>query len=168
MRGGLRTLILIVLTVVAISAARQLIGRPSSVQQPIEFNHKKHVGMGLPCSNCHPYSQSQSFAGMPGIAECAPCHQVPLGKSSEAKKMTSYVEKMREIPWERVYSVPSHVYFSHRRHTLVAALECSTCHGHVERATSPITRPAIAMTMDWCMNCHKQKHASLDCNSCHR
>ena len=72
------------------------------------------------------------------------------------------------IPWNRVYSQPDYVFFSHRRHVVVAKLDCANCHGDMGSLSSPPIRPAVDQSMDWCMNCHQQRQASTDCVSCHK
>ncbi len=97
--------------------------------------------------------------GLPGlplfIAQNAP----------EIKKLMTYWEKKEPIPWVRVYGVPDHVYFPHMMH-IRAGLVCTTCHGEVA-AMQRITR-SVKIKMGWCLNCHKQHKASIDCWTCHK
>ena len=79
-----------------------------------------------------------------------------------------YIAQESEIPWERVYRVPDHVYFSHRRHVTGAGLECEVCHGNVKEFTKPASSPAVPVTMENCMSCHRENNVTNDCLSCHR
>ncbi|MBI3004413.1 MAG: cytochrome c3 family protein [Ignavibacteriales bacterium] len=79
-----------------------------------------------------------------------------------------YVAKAAEVPWERVYKVPDHVYFSHRRHVVAGRLECEVCHGNVQQFTMPVSLPEIPVTMENCMSCHRKHNVTNDCLSCHR
>jgi hypothetical protein len=138
------------------------------VQQPIRYNHKKHVAMGLDCSGCHKYVMTASFAGLPTVDDCMTCHQAPVSESPEAKKIARFAKDPGGIPWRQVYSVPTHVFFSHRRHAQLAKIGCEVCHGDMKNRTEPVERPVRKMTMAWCMNCHKRHGASLDCVACHK
>ncbi len=72
------------------------------------------------------------------------------------------------IPWKRIYRQPDYVFFSHRRHVVIGKVECKSCHGDMSELTSPLPRPVVNQSMTWCMNCHEQKQASLDCIACHK
>jgi hypothetical protein len=89
-------------------------------------------------------------------------------RTSEKDKIQRYRDSNTEIPWHRVYLVPSHAYFSHRRHMTIAKLTCNQCHGDIALTEDPITRPFIEITMDNCLSCHQEKMASVDCVDCHR
>lgn len=54
------------------------------------------------------------------------------------------------------------VFFSHSRH---AQLDCEACHSGAAHQESG--RIAAPLTMQACMDCHKQKRATLLCNACH-
>ena len=98
-------------------------------------------------------------------------HDVPPGAitdNPEEEKVRHYAEKSVQIPWRRVYEVPGHVYFSHRRHVALGRLECVRCHGNVGESAAPITVAALPISMDRCMGCHAQYDAASDCNACHR
>ncbi|MDH3216828.1 MAG: cytochrome C, partial [Candidatus Krumholzibacteria bacterium] len=74
----------------------------------------------------------------------------------------------RKIPWAKVYRVPSHVYFSHRRHATLGQIECATCHGNVEEMTEPFARPHAPISMNKCMECHDRNGVDNECTRCHR
>jgi c(7)-type cytochrome triheme protein len=136
--------------------------------QPIAFNHSKHISAGLDCTDCHTGARTAEHATVPPLATCMGCHESAVGKSPEEAKIRTYAAAGREIPWEPVTHVPTHVYFSHRRHVTLAKLECSTCHGEMAKLTAPPVQPARRLDMDTCIACHQQKHARTDCNDCHR
>lgn len=143
------------------------LGIGSRTEQPIPFNHKKHLDQGLQCDTCHPYFKTQTFSGMPTIATCLECHKEPITNNPEEEKIRQFAQKGEEIPWERVYGEPDHVYFSHRAHVVLGKMECKTCHGNVSEAVRPPSRPWVNMTMRWCMNCHEKKKVTNDCLACH-
>lgn len=140
----------------------------SGIRQPLQFSHRAHVGSGLACEFCHESVASSTFAGMPPTDTCATCHAAPMSDSPEEAKVRAYADKGEEIPWRRVYRLPGHTYFSHRRHVTLAGLDCRECHGDVADDTVPQSRPAVPLNMATCMACHEQRAASTDCNACHR
>ncbi len=137
--------------------------------QPIRFDHKKHVvDNGLACSACHEHYERNAFAGLPKLETCKLCHEAQVSGSEEEKRLRKYIEEGIEIPWQRIYQMPGHVFFSHRRHVVRAKLDCLACHGDMAQQTRPPSRPLVEQTMDWCMACHQERKASVDCNACHR
>ncbi len=161
-----RTLTL--LTVVLGTAAPFLPYRPWRVTQPVAFNHNLHVEeVGAECADCHRWALSGVRATIPNVEVCVDCHEEVQGESAEEAQVVEYVTTGQPIPWQKVYRVPAHVYFSHRRHTAIAGLECEVCHGQVGERTEPVTRPHRRPTMNDCMECHDQSGASNDCIHCH-
>lgn len=137
--------------------------------QPIRFNHKKHAGeMSLPCITCHQAVKEQTFASLPQTGTCMTCHAAALTKNPEEEKIRQYAAKNEKIAWKRIYQMPDHVFFSHRRHVISAKIECVTCHGKMAELTEPPTRPLVQQSMSWCIACHQEKRASVDCNACHK
>jgi c(7)-type cytochrome triheme protein len=96
------------------------------------------------------------------------CHVAPLTKSPEEEKIRKYSAKGEKMAWQRIYRMPGDVLFSHRRHVALAKVECSTCHGNMAEQATPPARPLVNQTMEWCIACHQEKRASVDCNACHR
>jgi hypothetical protein len=153
--------------------------------QPIAFPHDVHAGTNqIPCMYCHTTADRSVDAGIPSVQVCAGCH-IPGGSPligadlPEVQKLVEYWRQGRPIPWERIYKVPDHVRFPHMRH-VAAEIECQECHGPVEtmaeieiyRGTSGqsrylgLVRPR-AMQMGWCIDCHRQREARIDCFVCH-
>lgn len=143
-------------------------GRGQRVVQPIQFNHAKHTALELECSLCHEHVAEQAFAGLPQATVCMLCHSAPMSESLEEEKVRQFAARGEAIPWRRVYRLPAHVFFSHRRHVTLGKIECSTCHGSIAEATVPPSRPAVKLAMEWCLECHGQRGALVDCNACHR
>jgi hypothetical protein len=155
--------LLLVLGGILFSACRD----HSVVVQPIQFNHKAHTEKGLSCSFCHQFVDRAAFAGIPRGEFCMTCHQGAITESPEEEKIREYAAKGMEIPWQRIYEAPGHVFFSHRRHVALGGIECAECHGPVGESTAPLKRPAVTIAMDTCMDCHAQRQVSNDCNACH-
>jgi len=143
--------------------------RSPRVSQPIGFNHRIHVQeLEMACDECHLYAVNGVRATIPNIAVCGDCHDEPLTESIHEARLMEYVNSDTPLPWQKVYWVPDHVYFSHRRHTGIAGIECQACHGPIEEQEEPLTRPLVRLTMEHCMACHEQTGTSNDCILCHR
>jgi hypothetical protein len=140
----------------------------SSVKQPLAFNHKIHADNDLNCLDCHQHYKDRASSGKPSLEICAGCHEEPIGKNKEEKKVVEHIKSGQEIEWQRLYRVPEDVYFSHRRHVVLADIKCANCHGAMEEKTKPPSRPLKKITMKRCMSCHEDKGANNDCISCHR
>ncbi len=154
--------------VVAIAGGATAAVRRPVVHQPIAFDHAKHMAAGADCTGCHGTVEEQTSAGMPDLDTCMQCHDQPMSKSPEEAKLRVYAGRHEAPAWQRVYREPAHVYFSHRRHVVVAKVACGTCHGAIAKATEPPPRPAVNQTMAWCLQCHEQRHATTDCIACHK
>ena len=141
--------------------------------QPIQFNHKKHVDLGVQCLYCHPGAWKQESAGLPTSAKCWGCHQNFPISNPEQQKLADYVAKNQPIPWVPVFIQPDFVHFNHRPH-IAAGVSCETCHGEIGRMT--VAQPRPGLNMGWCLNCHRARFANdpvkltklTDCVTCHR
>jgi hypothetical protein len=126
----------------------------SSVKQPIEFPHKTHIAQKIPCTGCHQRAEKDLVAGRPPTALCLACHAGGDSKSVEISKLKAFGEKGQEIPWQRVWRLPAHVFFSHRVHVTVGKLACQSCHGPMETLDRPPPRPLKTLAMEDCIACH--------------
>jgi hypothetical protein len=146
-------------------------GKPEAPAQPIEFDHWQHVakkdGPELDCSFCHAHAEQSPHATIPNIDTCMICHTSEKTESPEVQKLTAISERGEQPPWKRVYwfYAEANVFFTHKPHAR-AKIDCSACHGDV--ASSHSVRREIDQTMGWCIDCHKQQQASVDCYACHR
>lgn len=143
---------------------------PRGPAQPIAFNHKVHIETAsLNCQDCHLTVEKSAAATIPGLEVCQTCHnEEPLSKSPEEKRLLQYVAEKKEIAWVQITSVPEQVYFSHRRHVSIGGVECQSCHGNVAAMSLPVSDQGTPVTMDACMNCHRQRKVTNDCLACHR
>ena len=141
-----------------------------SIAQPLAFNHKVHIeNASLTCKDCHLNVEKMAVATIPMMEVCQTCHNdQPLSKSPAEQELFKYAAEKKEIPWIQVYSLPEHVYFSHRRHVTIGGLECSGCHGNVAAMTTSVSSPATPVKMENCINCYKQHNVTNDCLACHR
>jgi hypothetical protein len=139
--------------------------------QPIAFPHNTHAGsFHIDCQYCHFSAERSVDAGIPPVASCMGCHTVIQGrnKPEEVQKLREFWQRGEPIPWVRIYKVPDHVKFPHMRHVAADAgnLECQECHGAVEEI-EVIEEVAQPLKMGWCVSCHRENDASVDCTVCH-
>lgn len=137
-------------------------GKP--VPQPIPYSHKLHIGLGLQCKNCHTNPEPGELMGIPAATVCMGCHQSIKTDSPHIQKLAGFAQQKRNVPWNRVYQIPSYVYFSHKVHT-DAGNTCEDCHGPVKEREALWKEKDISMGA--CMSCHMAKNALNDCNTCH-
>lgn len=158
----------VILILVSVAGWR-LLPETTPIIQPIAYNHNLHVeGQGLECIDCHSNAESMPAATIPDLAVCEDCHDTdPLSESPEETKLIAHIEEGREVDWQRIYRVPDHVYFSHRRHVTLGEVSCSTCHGNVAQQREPVRAPVNQITMEWCLDCHRENKVSNDCLACH-
>ncbi len=144
-------------------------GCSAEARQPIAYSHAVHVKqLELGCETCHRTSHTGEVAGLPDASVCADCHAEANGSSPEEKKVVEAVRSRREIAWVQLTDLPRHVYFTHRRHVAAAAIACERCHGDMGSQARPPGRQLVALTMDACLDCHRERGASRDCDACHR
>ena len=133
--------------------------------QPIAFSHANHVtDVGLHCQMCHVYARRGPVAGIPSVETCAGCHEQVLSDRPEIQKVLEYWKNEEPIPWVRVHDLPDYTRFSHKRHVL-GGVDCAECHGNVGQMEAAVQ--VESLTMGWCVTCHEEREASLDCLTCH-
>lgn len=158
-----------IVVAVLLVAAGVVLSMPTPIRQPLQFDHALHVEeVGAECTDCHLYVETGMRATIPGVTVCADCHEEALTESEQEAWLVEQIEAERPIPWRKLTHVPDHVFFSHRRHTAVAGIDCSECHGDMAARTEPPSRPLVSISMNGCMECHQRNGASNDCISCHR
>ena len=139
--------------------------------QPIAFPHDTHAGQyQIDCQYCHFSAERSVDAGIPSVSDCMGCHTILLGsiRPEEITKLHDYWNRQEPIPWVRIYKVADHVRFPHMRHVAADAgnLECQECQVVVEEmeVIEEVDQP---LKMGWCVNCHRENEASVDCTVCH-
>jgi len=139
------------------------------VVQPIPFSHQVHAGVRqIPCQYCHEYARRSQTAGVPPVQRCMGCH---MKVGSDRPVLTAVTQAWSDgrqppgtIVWNRVYTLPDFVRFTHRPHIL-AGVACRECHGPVETMERVV--PVHDINMGFCISCHTQRHVSKDCTICH-
>lgn len=135
-------------------------------EQPIPFSHRLHAGTkAIDCRFCHSYVASGPRAGIPVMEKCFYCHEYIIPLHPEIELERRFYESGTGVPWVRVYNVPDHVQFHHQPHILWAGLDCTRCHGEVERMDR---LKSVNFQMEFCIDCHREMNAQVDCwLACH-
>ncbi|HEX8350596.1 MAG TPA: c-type cytochrome [Hymenobacter sp.] len=123
--------------------------------QPIAFSHKLHSGEHqINCAYCHTSVYKAKSANIPSANICMNCHSQIKTESPEIKKIYRAIERKQPIQWVRVHNLPDLAYFNHSQHTQVGGLQCQTCHGPIQNME--VVYQYSALTMGWCINCHRE------------
>lgn len=127
--------------------------------QPVQFSHEHHVsGLGIDCRYCHTSVEESSFAGMPSTHTCMSCHSQIWNKSPQLAPVRESYRTGIPIAWTRVHDLPDFVYFNHSIH-VQKGIGCTECHGQVDEM--PLIWKAEPMTMEWCLECHREPQRAL-------
>jgi len=123
--------------------------------QPIAFSHKIHAGENqINCAYCHTSVYKAKSANIPSANICMNCHSQIKTESPEIKKIYRAIERKQPIQWVRVHNLPDLAYFNHSQHTQVGGIQCQTCHGPIQNME--VVYQYSALTMGWCINCHRE------------
>ena len=133
--------------------------------QPISFSHRVHAGVKqIQCRFCHPYVGRSINPGVPAVEKCLFCHNYIIANHPEIRKEHQYFDTGTPTPWRKVFYLPEHVVFNHQRH-IKKDIQCTRCHGDVATMDR---LPATRFKMGFCVECHREKGANLDCwLACH-
>ncbi|WP_188055235.1 cytochrome c3 family protein [Sphingosinithalassobacter sp. CS137] len=132
-------------------AAAGDVGKP--VAQPIPFSHRQHVSLGLDCATCHETADTAAEAGMPGTETCLACHDDLFRGTRALQPLHEAAQSNRQIAWNAVTNLPEVARFHHGMHVR-SGVPCAACHGDV--ATMETTTKAKPLTMQWCVECHRE------------
>ncbi len=129
------------------------------INQRVPFSHEHHVrGLGIDCRYCHTTVETSSFAGMPPTYTCMSCHSQVWTQAPLLQPVRASLAGNQPLHWDRVHDLPDFVYFDHAIH-VNKGVGCVSCHGRVDKM--PLIRKAEPMTMEWCLNCHRQPQKYL-------
>jgi hypothetical protein len=105
-------------------------------------------------------------AGLPSVKTCIICHESIATDRPLIRQITDLHAKGVDLAWQRVYGYAreAHVRFNHAPHVR-ASVECAMCHGDV--ANQKVALRNVDLDMRFCVTCHAQRKASLDCLTCH-
>src|SRR5689334_5353044 len=161
-RPGIQITVLIAVMAIISGAGWAVYQTQIPPEQPIQFPHKVHVNLQIPCLYCHPGAWRQASAGLPTEQKCWACHgqlkkyenQPVITWPAELQKLAGYVQRNEPIKWVPVYQVPDFVHFNHRPH-IAAGLNCENCHGDMSQKTVATLEQTV--NMGWCLNCHRMR-----------
>jgi hypothetical protein len=134
-------------------------------EQPIPFSHNVHSGIKeIQCQFCHPYVAYSNFPGIPPVEKCLYCHTYIIVNYPWIQKEHRYFNTQTPTPWVKVNSIAEHAFFNHQRH-INSKIACEQCHGEVKNLQR---LPQKIWQMGMCIECHREKKASVDCwMACH-
>ncbi|WP_291166124.1 cytochrome c3 family protein [Gimesia sp.] len=133
-------------------------GQDRIVEQPIPFSHQHHVGdAGIDCRYCHQGVEDSARAGVPSTQICMTCHRELWSQSDMLAPVRNSWQENRSLRWRRVHDLPDYVFFNHGIH-IHKGIGCYSCHGDLSEM--PLTMQARPLTMQWCLDCHRnpQQH----------
>lgn len=123
------------------------------VAQPVNFPHNLHVAqLGLDCRYCHTSVETSNTASIPPTETCMTCHSQLRVNTPQLQAVTQSWNDQTPIVWNRVHQLADFVYFNHSAH-VNNGVGCSTCHGRVDQMQGMWKNEA--MTMGWCLECHR-------------
>lgn len=133
--------------------------------QPIAFSHQLHAGVkNIQCEFCHPYVGRSIHPGLPPVEKCLYCHDYIIPNHFEIQKEHAYFDSNTPTPWRKAFYLAEHVVFNHERH-IKKEIQCESCHGEVQKMDRIRGKRFL---MGFCLDCHRQKNANLDCwLACH-
>ena len=136
-------------------------------KQPFDFPHNIHVGKKIACTEyCHEAVSTGPVAGLPSVRTCMICHNAIAAERPRIKQITAMRDRGEDFAWERVYGYTdqAHVRFNHAPH-IRANFGCATCHGNIGGGT--VATRNVELSMGFCVNCHKERNAPVECLTCH-
>ena len=148
------------------AAVNDFFGRRPIGPQPIEFPHNIHVGKGISCDTCHEGVLTGAVAGLPSVRICMICHSAIATDRPLIQQITALRDQGLDLQWSRVYGYApeAHVRFNHAPH-IRADVECATCHGNIAEQT--VAQRNVDLNMGFCVTCHTENEAPVDCLTCH-
>jgi hypothetical protein len=128
-------------------------------EQPVPFPHEHHVrALGIDCRYCHTSVETSASAGFPPTYTCMSCHSQIWAGAPMLEPVRASLKDGRPIPWTKVHDLPDFVYFHHGIH-IQKGVGCVSCHGRVDQM--PLTWKEKPMTMEWCLDCHRDPERHL-------
>ena len=154
---------------IGLGTGRALFRPVPSVEQPIAFNHQTHAGeLEITCDVCHEFYTSSRHSGLPSLTTCLDCHEDAVTESVEEQKIRDLAEAGQLDVFDKLFKLPDHTFYSHRRHANIGEIPCETCHGDIAATTTPPTQSLVRVTMEFCIDCHESSDVQTECTACHR
>lgn len=151
--------LLFLAVLIAMQHTGYVTGQGRFVDQTVPFSHKHHAGeLGIDCRFCHVGVETGASATVPTTQVCMTCHSQMWTNAQMLAPVRDSSASGRPLSWSRVNRVPGYVYFDHHVHVR-NGVPCAACHGDMRQM--PLTRQATAMTMQWCLDCHRDPEHRL-------
>lgn len=129
------------------------------IEQPVAFSHAHHSGeLGIDCRYCHTSVEWNKYATVPPTHTCMSCHSQIWDDSPMLKPVRDSLANNQPLEWQKIHDLPGFVYFNHGIH-VQKGVGCVSCHGRVDQMK--LTYKAEPMTMEWCLNCHRNPEKYL-------
>src|ERR1700682_6070025 len=146
--------------VLAVARSPYMTRQNISREQPVQFSHKHHVGDdGIDCRYCHTGVETSAVAGIPPPTKTSiNSHSVLLKNAPSLEPIRESYRSDKSIQWVKVHRLADFVYFNHSIH-INKGVGCSTCHGQINQM--PLVFQARTLTMDWCVDCHRNPEQNL-------
>lgn len=137
----------------ALERSDYVTGQNETVEQPIPFSHAHHSGeIGIDCRYCHTGVEVSAKAGLPPTTTCMSCHSQLWTQADMLAPVRESLATGVRLHWKPVNDLPDYVYFNHSVH-VTNGIACTDCHGSVGEMR--LMRQAAPLTMDWCLDCHR-------------
>lgn len=121
--------------------------------QPVPFSHRHHAGeLKIDCRYCHYTVETESVAGWPTSELCMTCHSQLWTEADMLEPLRTSFTTGEPLRWSRIVDLPEFVYFDHGVH-VSNGVGCASCHGRID--TMAMTYQAEALTMSFCLDCHR-------------
>jgi len=127
-----------------------------------------HAGVNkIPCQYCHAYAARSSEPGVPAVARCVGCHGNGIARVESSRSPvhgpTTRNHRSRSNGTAST-RCPDFVRFPHNPH-IHAGVQCQSCHGRSRPWIACV--PVYEINMGFCVDCHTERKATLDCVGCH-
>jgi hypothetical protein len=147
----------ILLALVAAGGLAAAAAKPEGERLAV-INHAIHIARDLECVDCHLGVRSHAAAGVPSVTICAECHDDPedgIAQTENGQRILDHILRGEELWWPKLYHLPDHVGFSHRRHAELGGIACDECHGDIAAATDCRTCHTVIPHLDDGGNCRR-------------
>jgi hypothetical protein len=128
-------------------------------EQPVPYSHAVHVGkLGLDCRYCHNTVERSGHAAIPPAETCMNCHTKIRADSAKLLPIREAFATNKPVKWLKVHDLPDYVFFNHAAH-VNRGVGCESCHGRIDQME--VVWQDKALTMAWCLDCHRTPEPNL-------
>ena len=142
------------------------ISAPTGEGAAIPFSHVLHAGKhAIDCRFCHGQAAHGAEANLPSARDCYVCHWTIAADKPAILELERRVKTGTPITWPASVRLPQHVQFQHAPHVR-HGVACAACHGNLQVREN--AQPSRALSMGFCVDCHRTEGATHDCMACHQ